>query len=70
MLQPQQQLDSLEAAEADLAIEGGVGRGRPPRAISARFPGQVADHVEHALEDVLEGRLRPGRGGTLGHGPL
>ena len=54
-LQPDQQLHALEAAEAHLAVEGGLGGDRALGARAAHLAGEGPHHVEDALEERLLG---------------
>ena len=73
-LESREQLDALEAAEADLPLERGAFAHGALGADAARLAGESADDREHALLDGLEARLDPvcaagvGHHGTLGPG--
>ena len=68
-LQAQQELDALQASQADFTLEGGVGGDRARRAGPAQLLRQAAHHLEHALLH-LGGRGGGGGngGGRLAHG--
>src|SRR5439155_3760655 len=48
-LQAQQQLDPLEAAQAEVALEGSFRRGGPERAPAAELGEQFPHYLEHTL---------------------
>ena len=58
-LESREQLDALEAAEADLPLERGAFADGALGAGAARLAGESADDREHALLDGVEARLDP-----------
>ena len=62
-LEPCQELDALEAAEADLALERGRGGHCALGVRAAGLAGELAHHVEDARDDFLGSRRR--RGGRV-----
>src|SRR6185295_10353763 len=57
-LEPRDELDALEAAEPDLALERGRGRDGAFRARAARLARELTHHVEHPDDDVVGDRRR------------
>ena len=49
-LEPAQELDPLEAAQAEVALERGPGRGGAGGAVAAHLEGQLAHDDDHALD--------------------
>jgi hypothetical protein len=69
LLEAQRQLDALQAAQSQVAVEAVIGRRAAPRGQGPQLRGERGHDIEHPGLDVAGGRrtrvprIRPGRAG-------